>query len=69
MSKIQSFIEYDSNEGCFYLYDGDWEKESTNGTWVFILNSMKITNNFLFKAEQTLFLVSLSNNKWFLRQK
>jgi hypothetical protein len=63
LSKMQTFIEYNSNEECFYLYDGDGEKESTNGTWVFILNPIKITNNFLFKAEHTLFVASLSNNK------
>ena len=62
LSKIQSYIEYNCKEKCFYLLDGDGEKESTNGTWVFILNPIKITNNFLFKAEHTLFVASLSKN-------
>ena len=59
LSKIQCRIEYNSNNKCFYLNDGDGKKESTNGTWVFILNPTKITNNFMFKAEHTLFLANL----------
>lgn len=59
LSKIQCRIEYNSNNKCFYLNDGDGKRESTNGTWVFILNPTKITNNFMFKAEHTLFLANL----------
>ena len=62
LSKIQAYIEYNSKAKKFYLNDGDGVKESTNGTWVFILNATKITNNFMFKAEHTLFLASLNNN-------
>ena len=60
--KIQAYILYNAKDDYFYLYDGVGKKESTNGTWVFILNHIKITDNFLFKAEHTLFLVTLSNN-------
>lgn len=63
LSKVQCCIEFNSNENAFYLYDGDSKKESTNGTWVYILNPKQITNNFLFKAEHTLFIASLSDNK------
>lgn len=62
MSKIQSFIKYDSKENCFYLYDGNAQKESMNGTWVYILNPILITDNFIFKAEHTLFVVNLIQN-------
>jgi len=62
LSKIQAFIEYNSKNKKFYLNDGDEMKESTNGTWVFILNATKITNNFMFKAEHTLFLATLNNH-------
>jgi hypothetical protein len=62
LSKIQAYIQYNSKDDNFYLYDGDGEKESTNGTWVFILNPIKITDNFLFKAEHTLFMATLTNN-------
>ena len=61
LSKIQCRIEYNMNDKCFYLHDGDGKKESTNGTWVFILNPTKITNNFMFKAEHTLFVANLIN--------
>ena len=62
LSKIQAYIEYNSKTKKFYLNDGDETKESTNGTWVFILNATKIINNFMFKAEHTLFLATLNNN-------
>ena len=62
LSKIQAYIEYNSKTKKFYLNDGDEMKESTNGTWVFILKATKITNNFMFKAEHTLFLATLNNN-------
>ena len=62
LSKIQAYIEYNSKTKKFYLNDGDEMKESTNGTWVFILNATKITNNFMFKAEHTLFLATLNNH-------
>ena len=61
LSKIQCCIEYNVNDKCYYLNDGDGKKESTNGTWVFILNPTKITNNFMFKAEHTLFVANLIN--------
>ena len=62
LSKIQAYIEYNSKTKKFYLNDGDEMKESTNGTWVFILKATKITNNFMFKAEHTLFLATVNNN-------
>jgi hypothetical protein len=64
MSKIQSTIKYVHKEKAFYLYDGNSQKkESMNGTWVYILNPALITDNFIFKAEHTLFTVNLVHNK------
>ena len=63
MSKIQSSIKYNSKENTFYLYDGNSMKESMNGTWVYILNPVLINDNFVFKAEHTLFVVNLIQNK------
>ena len=63
MSKIQSTIKYNSKEKNFYLFDGNSQKESMNGTWVYILNPVLITDNFVFKAEHTLFVVNVVNNK------
>ena len=60
LSKTQCCIEYDAESKKIYLSDGDGKKESTNGTWVFILNPTKITDNFMFKAEHTLFLANLA---------
>ena len=62
LSKIQAYIEYQAKTKKFYLIDGDGNKESTNGTWVFILNATKITNNFMFKAEHTLFLATFEES-------
>ena len=62
LSKIHTSIEYNPKDKKFYLYDGDSQKESTNGTWVFILNPIRINNNFTFKAEHTLFVANLTNN-------
>ena len=62
MSKVQSCIKFDSKENSFYLYDGNSEKESMNGTWVYILNPVLITDNFVFKAEHTLFVVNIIQN-------
>ena len=64
MSKIQSTIKYIYKEKSFYLFDGNSQKkESMNGTWVYILNPVLITDNFVFKAEHTLFVVNLIHNK------
>lgn len=60
LSKVQCSIEYNSKTKKIYLIDGDGKKESTNGTWVFILNPTKITDNFMFKAEHTLFVANLA---------
>jgi hypothetical protein len=61
MSKIQSCIKYNSKEKAFYLCDGNSVKESMNGTWVYILNPVLITDNFIFKAEHTLFVINVNN--------
>ena len=60
LSKVQCCIEYNSKTKKIYLCDGEGKKESTNGTWVFILNPTKITDNFMFKAEHTLFVANLA---------
>ena len=63
MSKIQSTIKYIYQEKNFYLFDGNSQKESMNGTWIYILNPVLITDNFIFKAEHTLFEANLFINK------
>ena len=63
MSKVQSTIKYVYKENSFYLFDGNIQKESMNGTWIYILNPVLITDNFVFKAEHTLFVVNVVHNK------
>ena len=63
MSKVQSTIKYVHKEKNFYLFDGNMQKESMNGTWIYILNPVLITDNFVFKAEHTLFVVNVVHNK------
>ena len=61
VSGIQAYIEYNSKTKKFYLNDGDEMKESTNGTWVFILKATKITNNFMFNiSNYSLFILQFS---------
>lgn len=63
LSKTHACIEYKFKDKSVYLYDGDIKKESKNGTWVFIGNPIQITDNFTFKAEHTLFVANITNNK------
>ena len=63
LSKIHTSIEYKAKDKSFYLYDGNTKKESTNGTWVFILNPIQIKDNFTYKAQHTLFMANLANSK------
>ena len=59
LSRVHCILFYLDNN--WYIQDGNEKgNESTNGTWVFILNPIKITDNFLFKAEHTLFVANLA---------
>jgi hypothetical protein len=42
------------------LIDGDIDKPSTNGTWLYIENFFEIYNGMIFKAGETLFKADLS---------
>ena len=59
LSKVQCCIEYNSKTKKIYLCDGDGKKESTNGTWVYIMENQVIYNNFEFKINHTLFVANL----------
>ena len=43
------------------LKDGDGEKLSTNGTWLFTENFFEIFDGMTFKVGETLFKAQLSN--------
>ena len=49
------------------LSDGDGEKSSTNGTWLFVENFFEILDEMIFKVGETLFkcqleIISTENN-------
>ena len=48
-------------EDCWVLKDGDGEKLSTNGTWLFIESFFEIFDGMTFKVGETLFKAQLSN--------
>lgn len=41
------------------VYDGDGEKPSTNGTWIYMEGVYEITDGTMFKAGQTMFRVKV----------
>jgi hypothetical protein len=65
LSKIQCSIileeDKNKNKKIIMLYDGNYKKkkESTNGTWVYIMENQVIYNNFEFKVNHTLFVATL----------
>jgi len=65
LSKVQCCIVFEedkkSNKKNIILYDGNYQKkkESTNGTWVYIMESQIIYNNFEFKINHTLFAATI----------
>lgn len=58
LSRIHCTIEYKHNRG-WYLHDGikdEYEsKESTNGTWLFLMEETKLTEGMIFKGNQNLY--------------
>ena len=45
--------------GCWSLIDGDGEKQSTNGTWLFAEEPYEVQDKMVFKTSQTLFQVDV----------
>lgn len=56
LSRIQLVIKYDEHRG-WMLTDGDGNKPSTNGTWLFIEEPIKVKSGLIFKAGTTLFRI------------
>lgn len=65
-------IRFDDNSlsryHCMFVYDGFWmikdgdgDKLSTNGTWLFAENFFEIYDGMTFKVAETLFKAQLSN--------
>ena len=57
LSRQQCTITFE--KGQWYLRDGDGQKLSTNGTWLFVDELFQIYNSMIFKAGQTLFRATL----------
>lgn len=55
---VRLFYETESKYR-WMLHDGCGGKASTNGTWLYINEDMKIYDGMVFKANQTIFSVSL----------
>mmetsp|Transcript_16474 Transcript_16474/g.27971 ORF Transcript_16474/g.27971 Transcript_16474/m.27971 type:complete len:218 (+) Transcript_16474:820-1473(+) len=59
LSKVQSHIKvefYSDNSFKWVLFDGAVKgKPSTNGTWLYINDDMKLYDGMVFKANQTIF--------------
>ena len=62
-SRIQCSINYNENDNFWFINDGDNEKESTNGTWVFINWDYDIEKDFLFRIGQNIIQVNLNKYK------
>jgi hypothetical protein len=60
-SRIQCSIVFENN--FWFIIDGDREKESTNGTWVFINWDYDIEKDFLFRIGQNIIQVNLNKYK------
>jgi hypothetical protein len=56
LSRYQSVIKFVEGRG-WMLSDGDGNKSSTNGTWLFVEERIKIRTGLVFKAGSTLFKI------------
>ena len=59
LSRIQCQVYFDDVQGVWLLKDGDDDKLSTNGTWLFVDELFPIHDQMVFKAGQTLFKTNL----------
>jgi hypothetical protein len=54
-------VYFDEAAGVWLLKDGDDDKNSTNGTWLFVDELFPISDQMIFKAGQTLFRANITN--------
>ena len=55
LSKVHALISY--NQDHWILTDGDGEKPSTNGTWLYINEETQLFDSMIFKSNQCVFQV------------
>ena len=58
LSQIHCMINYTENDG-WKLIDGQQNKPSTNGTWIYINAQYEIYDKMIFKTNQTIFQASI----------
>jgi hypothetical protein len=61
LTRIHCEISYSEKDG-WVLFDGFEGKSSTNGTWIYINEEIKIYDTMIFKASQTVFQCSLEDS-------
>ncbi len=49
VSRIQTTIYFDCKEDDWFIIDGSKEKESTNGTWLTLMNTTEIYDNMILE--------------------
>lgn len=59
LSKFQSCITFNAKENMWMLQDGYSNKNSLNGTWLYLHEDFDIYDGMIFKANQTLFEAQL----------
>lgn len=64
LSKVQFSIQFQQDQQQWVLVDGSTSRsgehrQSTNGTWLYVGEKMPMHSGMVFKANQTLFKVSL----------
>ena len=62
LSQIHCMINYKEDEG-WILIDGQKNKPSTNGTWIYINDQYTIYNKMIFKTNQNIFQVNILQNE------
>ena len=60
-SRIQCTIIFDENENCWFFYDGNGEKESMNGCWIFLNFNWEINDNIILRIGANIFKILLEN--------
>jgi hypothetical protein len=60
-SRVQFTVEYDESLKSWVVYDGCETKKSTNGTWLFVQKSLRITENISYKIENSFFTIEIVN--------
>ena len=63
LSKMQSTIYFDQNAEAWVIEDGYQGKSSTNGTWLYLNEEVKIRSGMLFKSNQTFFQAAIADGE------